>query len=364
MSDSDTSAGVLAAVAQLVAAVGPPDALAAAAAQARHEHLIKPPGSLGRLEQLGVALASVKGECPPPIPDRPALVIAAGDHGVLAQGVSAWPAEVTSLMVRELCTGRAAASALARVVAVQVTLLDVGVAGELPRHPRLKGSKIRAGTRDLAVEPAMTVEETARALLAGAGVAEQLVEHAGVDMLLLGEVGIGNTTPAACLTAAFTGLPAERVTGPGAGAGGDVAALERKTGVVACALELHAGVLGGDPLATLAALGGLEHAALVGVILAGAAARVPVLLDGVSTVAAALVAAALAPDAVACMIAGHRSAEPGAAAGLEQLGLEPLLDLSMRLGEGTGALLAVPLVQAAAAALGEMATFEDAGIAQ
>lgn len=357
---SATSAPV-AAVARLVAAVLPADESAGAAARARHERLIKPPGSLGRLEEVGIALAAATGVCPPATPERPALVLAAGDHGVLAQGVSAWPAEVTALMVGELCAGRAAASALARVVGAQVTVLDVGVAADLPRHPRLKDSKIRRGTRDLALEPAMTLDEAARALLAGAGVAEQLI-GAGVDLLVIGDMGIGNTTPAACLIAALTGRAAQDVTGPGAGIDAD--GLARKTGVVEAALTLHRDTLADPPagLAALAALGGLEHAALAGVILAAAGSDVPVVLDGVSTVAAALVATRMAPAAGGRLFAGHRSTEPGASVGLEALGLAPLLELGMRLGEGTGGLLAVPLVRAAAAALAGMATFEEAGI--
>jgi nicotinate-nucleotide--dimethylbenzimidazole phosphoribosyltransferase len=286
--------------------------------------------------------------------------VCAGDHGVLAQGVSAWPKEVTAIMVGEFCAERAAVNTLGRTVGASVTVLDVGVATDVPAHPRLKRSRIRDGTADLHDGPAMTNDEAARAVLAGAQIVTELIDQAGVDLVLTGDMGIGNTTPAACLIAAFSGRPAADVTGPGAG--GDADAVRRKAAVVGRALERHAP----DPddgLSTLATLGGLEHAAIVGLLLGAAARRVPVILDGVSTVAAALVARAVCPLAAGYVIAGHRSTEPAATIALQTLGLEPLLDLRMRLGEATGALLAVPIVQASAAALSAMATFEEAGIA-
>jgi nicotinate-nucleotide--dimethylbenzimidazole phosphoribosyltransferase len=333
-------------VRRLAAAIGPLDIDAATAARARNDELVKPPGSLGRLEEVGAWLASVYGSCPPPVPERPAAVVCAGDHGVLAQGVSAWPKEVTALMVGEFCAERAAVNALGRAVGATVTVLDVGVASDVPAHPRLKRLRVRDGTADLHDGPAMTKQEAARAVLCGAEVVAELV---------------GDTTPAACLVAAFTGRPAAEVTGPGAGA--DAGGVRRKAAVVGRALERHAP----DPqdgLGTLAALGGLEHAAIVGLILGGAARRVPVILDGVSTVAAALVARAICPVAIGYVIAGHRSTEPAATVALDALGLEPVLDLRMRLGEATGALLAVPIVRASAVALSAMATFEEAGIAR
>ncbi|HEX2397809.1 MAG TPA: nicotinate-nucleotide--dimethylbenzimidazole phosphoribosyltransferase [Solirubrobacteraceae bacterium] len=345
-------------VLELAAEVGAPDDGCAAAARARHRYLVKPAGSLGRLEELGARLAAVAGTCPPPVCERPAAVVAAGDHGVLVQGVSAWPAEVTPAMVGEFCSGRAAVNALADCVGAQVSVLDVGVAVDLPRHPRLRTAKVQPGTADLSRTAAMDREAAARAVLAGAGIAEELT-GAGVDLLVTGDMGIGNTTPAACLVAAFTGAPAERATGPGAGL--DDGTLARKAQVVRRALERHRPAPA-DPLGALAAVGGLEHAALVGLVLGGARGRLPVVLDGVSTVAAGLVACALRPAVRGYLIAGHRSTEPGASLGLEHLGLEPLLDLGMRLGEATGGLLAVPLVRAAAAALSRMATFEEAGI--
>ncbi len=343
----------------LAGAVQPVDAEAEAAARARQERLTKPSGSLGRLETLGVRLAGIAGRCPPPVPARPALVVAAGDHGVLAQGVSPWPKEVTAAMVAGIAGGTAAASVLARVVGAQLVVLDVGVATPLAPHPRMRRANVRPGTADLAAEAAMTRDEAARALLAGAKLAGELLD-AGADLLLTGDMGIANTTPAACLTAAFTGRPAAAVTGRGTGI--DDATLRRKIAVIEGALTLHSPDPA-DPLGVLAAVGGLEHAALAGVCLAGAAQRVPVLLDGVSANAAALVACALAPAAIGYLVAGHRSTEPAASAALQHLGLDPLLNLDLRLGEGTGALLATPIVRGAAAVLAEMATFDDAGIA-
>jgi nicotinate-nucleotide--dimethylbenzimidazole phosphoribosyltransferase len=347
-------------IGELAGEVEPADASAAEAARGRQSRLLKPPGSLGRLEELGSRLSGMAGECPPPVPEGPAVVVCAGDHGVLARGVSPWPGEVTAAMVENFCAGGAAVNAIARTVGARVSVLDVGVASELGRHPLLRGAKVRPGTDDLSVGPAMSREEAARAVLAGAGIVEELVVSGGVDLLVGGDMGIGNTTPAACLIAAFTGRPAEEVTGRGTGI--DDATLERKIRVVEEALELHSPDPG-DPVGTLAALGGLEHAALVGLILMSAVYGVPVLLDGVVSNSAALVARTLASNSVDYMIAGHLSAEPGARIALEKLGLEPLLDLQLRLGEGTGGLLAVPLAQAAARTLNEMATLEEAGIA-
>ncbi|HSK99805.1 MAG TPA: nicotinate-nucleotide--dimethylbenzimidazole phosphoribosyltransferase [Rubrobacteraceae bacterium] len=347
-------------VGELAGEIMAADASAAGAARERHSRLLKPPGSLGDLESLGVRLAAMAGECPPPTPESPAVVVCAGDHGVLARGVSPWPREVTASMVENFCAGGAAVNALARTVGARLSVMDVGVASELPRHPLLRGAKVRRGTDDLSRGPAMTREEAARAVLAGAGIVEELVESGGVDLLVAGDMGIGNTTPAACLIAAFTGRSAREVTGRGTGI--DDATFETKMRVVEEALERHRPDIE-DPLGTLATLGGLEHAALAGLILMGSAYGVPVVLDGVVSNAAALVSQTLAPSSTDYMIAGHLSVEPGARISLEILGLEPLLELDLRLGEGTGGLLAVPLVQAAGRVLEEMATMEEAGIA-
>jgi nicotinate-nucleotide--dimethylbenzimidazole phosphoribosyltransferase len=345
---------------EIAAEVEPADASASERAWDLHRRLLKPPGSLGRIEPLGARLAGIAGETPPPVPENPAVVICAGDHGVLMQGVSPWPQEVTAAMVENFCAGGAAVNALARTVGALLSVLDVGVASELEPHPLVRTTRVRSGTDDLSEGSAMSREEAARALLAGTGVTEELVESGGVDLLVTGDMGIGNTTPAACLVAAFTARSAGEVTGRGTGI--DDATLERKTRVVQEALKLH-DPDPGDPIGVLAALGGLEHAALAGVILMGAVYGVPVILDGVVSNSAALVARSLAPHAVDYLVAGHLSAEPGARIALDKLGLEPLLDLGMRLGEGTGGLLAVPLVQAAARVMSEMTTLEEAGIA-
>ncbi|MEJ7840831.1 MAG: nicotinate-nucleotide--dimethylbenzimidazole phosphoribosyltransferase [Rubrobacter sp.] len=345
-------------VRELAAEIPPPDAGAVAGARERHLALAKPPGSLGRLEELGARLAGMAETSPPPVPESPAVVVCAGDHGVLGRGVSPWPREVTAAMVGNFCAGGAAVNAIAKTVGARVSVLDVGVAGELERHPSLRGAKVRFGTDDLSRGPAMGREEAARAVLAGAGVAEELVESGGVDLLVAGDMGIANTTPASALISAFTRRPPEETTGRGTGI--DEETLNLKVRVVREALDLHRPDPG-DPLGVLAAVGGLEHAAIAGVVLMGAACGIPVVLDGVVSNSAALVAHALAPDSVGYVIAGHLSAEPGARISLDHLGLEPLLDLGMRLGEGTGGLLAVPLVQAAARTLGEMATLRDLG---
>jgi nicotinate-nucleotide--dimethylbenzimidazole phosphoribosyltransferase len=338
--------------------IPPPDEAAAEEARRRHIGLTKPPGSLGRLEELGARLAGMAGERPP-APESPAVVVCAGDHGVLERGISPWSQEVTAAMVGNFCTGGAAVNGVAKTVGARVSVLDVGVAGELERHPLLRAAKVRGGTNDLSRGPAMTREEAARAVMAGAGVVEELVESGGVDLLVTGDMGIGNTTPAACLISAFTGSLPQETTGRGTGI--DDQTLKLKVNVVEEALELHEPDPE-DPLGVLAQVGGLEHAAVVGVILAGAVYRLPVILDGVVSNSAALVARALAPHSAGYIIAGHRSAEPGASISLRSLKLPPLLDLDMRLGEGTGGLLAVPLVQAAARTLAEMATLEELGI--
>ncbi len=346
-------------VRELAAEIQPPDESAAGEARKRHLELTKPPGSLGRLEELGARLAGMAGECPPPVPESPAVVVCAGDHGVLERGVSPWSQAVTAAMVRNFCNGGAAVNAIAKTVGARVSVLDVGVASELERHPLLRAAKVRPGTDDLSRTRAMGREEAARALMAGAGVAEELVESGGVDLLVTGDMGIGNTTPAAALISTFTGRPPEETTGRGTGV--DDKTLKLKVNVVREALDLHTPDAE-DPIGVLAQIGGLEHAAIVGVILTGAVYGIPVVLDGVVSNSAALVASALAPHSAGYVVTGHRSAEPGARISLEHLRLDPLLDLSMRLGEGTGGLLAVPLVQAAARTLGEMATLEEMGI--
>lgn len=333
------------------------DAAAAAAARELHLRLTKPPGALGRLEDAGVQLAGIFGECPPPVPSPVAVAVFAGDHGVLAEGVTPWPAEVTAQMVANFCAGGAAINVLARHVGASVVVVDVGVATPCPPHESFIDANVRRGTANLAVEPAMSAEEAGAAFDVGRGVAGRLVDE-GARCLVTGEMGIGNTTASACLIAALTGRSAAEVTGRGTGIDDEM--LARKVAVVERALERH----GPDraPMAVLASLGGLEIAALAGFIVGGADAGVPVVVDGVIACAGLLAAAALSPAVVDMCIAGHRSSEPGAAAALSHLGLTPLLDLELRLGEGSGACLAVPVVQAAAKVLREMATFDSAGV--
>lgn len=334
---------------------------AGAEAAARSDRLTKPRGSLGRLEDLGSRLAAIARACPPPVPERATVCLFAGDHGVLAQGVSPWPREVTAQMVANICAGGAAVSVLARQLGADIVVTDVGVATPIPPAPvtdvQLRSRAIAPGTADLSQGPAMTPEQTRAALDIGAQTAQQAVAD-GAQLLITGEMGIGNTTPAAALIAAFTGLPAAGVTGRGTGI--DDTTLARKTELVTRAVAQ----LSPDatPVEILGAVGGFEIAALAGLIVGGASAGVPVLLDGAIAASAALVACAAVPAARGYLIAGHRSVEPGSTAALRHLDLPPLLDLDMRLGEGTGAVLALPLVRAAAHILREMATFDDAAV--
>ncbi|GAA0740231.1 nicotinate-nucleotide--dimethylbenzimidazole phosphoribosyltransferase [Dactylosporangium roseum] len=342
---------------ETLAAICPLDDEAIAAARALQARLTKPMGSLGALETLAVRLAGLAGACPPPIPQPAALAIFAGDHGVHAQGVTPWPQEVTAQMVANFVAGGAVVNAFARQAGVGVTVVDVGVKADLDPVDGLLDRKVRAGTRDLSVEPAMTRAETLEAIEVGMRVAEDLVRQ-GARALLTGDMGIANTTPSAALIAAFTHADPAAVTGLGTGIDSETHA--RKVAVVTSAVVgLHAE----DPIDVLAAVGGLEHAALTGYILRAAALRVPVLLDGVIAASAALAAHALAPGSVAAMVAGHRSAEPGASVALGYLELEPLVDLGLRLGEGTGAVLALPIVASAVRVLHEVATFDSAGVA-
>jgi nicotinate-nucleotide--dimethylbenzimidazole phosphoribosyltransferase len=344
---------------ETVAAVRPADPAARLEARERQDRLTKPRGSLGALEDVSIRLAGLAGTCPPPLPAPAAVAVFAADHGVHAQGVTPWPQEVTLQMVGNFLAGGAAVNAFAAQVGADVVVVDVGVSGALDAVPRLLPRKVRAGTRDMTVEPAMTREEAVRAVEVGIDVARDLIA-AGHRCLLTGDMGIANTTASAALVAVLTGSDPADVTGRGTGI--DDATLVRKTDVVRRAVALHAPDPA-DPLAVLAAVGGLEHAALAGFILGAAALRVPVVLDGLIAGAAALVAAALAPDCLDACVAGHRSAEPGHTVALTHLGLRPLVDLELRLGEGTGALLALPLVQAAVRALTDMATFDSAGVA-
>ncbi|MCX5197802.1 nicotinate-nucleotide--dimethylbenzimidazole phosphoribosyltransferase [Streptomyces sp. NBC_00249] len=345
---------------ETVASIRPLDAKALGEAWERQKRMTKPAGALGMLEIISAQLAGLSRVCPPPIPEPAAVAIFAGDHGVHAQGVTPWPQEVTTQMVANFLGGGAVCNAFANQVGAEVCVIDVGVAGDLPATPGLLPRKVRPGTADLSTGPAMTREEAIAAIEVGIETARDLVA-AGNKALLTGEMGIANTTVSAALISVFTGVDAAEVTGRGTGINDETHA--RKVEVVRRALELHQPDPA-DPIGVLAAIGGLEHAAIVGLLLGGASLRTPVILDGVSAGAAALVARAIAPEALSACIAGHRSAEPGHVAALNKLGLRPLIDLDLRLGEGTGALLSLPLVQSAARAMHEVATFDAAGVTE
>ncbi|MER5877252.1 nicotinate-nucleotide--dimethylbenzimidazole phosphoribosyltransferase [Streptomyces sp. NPDC001910] len=347
-------------LAETVSNIRPLDAKALGEAWERQKRMTKPAGALGMLEIISAQLSGLSRMCPPPIPEPAAVAIFAGDHGVHAQGVTPWPQEVTGQMVANFLGGGAVCNAFANQVGAEVCVIDVGVASDLPATPGLLPRKVRAGTADMTTGPAMTREEVVAALEVGIETARDLVA-AGNKALLTGEMGIANTTASAALIAVYTGADPSEVTGRGTGINDET--LARKTEVVRRALELHQPDPA-DPIGVLAAVGGLEHAAMVGLLLGGASLRTPVILDGVSAGAAALVARAIAPEVLAACIAGHRSAEPGHVAALNKLGLRPLIDLDLRLGEGTGALLALPVVQSAARAMHEVATFDSAGVTE
>ncbi|WP_409473188.1 nicotinate-nucleotide--dimethylbenzimidazole phosphoribosyltransferase [Streptomyces sp. HC307] len=345
---------------ETVAQIRPLDAKALGEAWERQKRMTKPAGALGMLEIISAQLSGLSRQCPPPIPEPAAVAIFAGDHGVHAQGVTPWPQEVTAQMVANFLGGGAVCNAFANQVGAEVCIVDVGVAAELPATPGLLPRKVRPGTADMTTGPAMTREEARQAIEVGIETARDLVS-AGNKALLTGEMGIANTTASAALISVFTDTDPAEVTGRGTGINDET--LARKTEVVRRAIELHQPDPA-DPIGVLAAIGGLEHAAMVGLLLGGASLRTPVILDGVSAGAAALVARAIAPEVLAACIAGHRSAEPGHVAALNKLGLRPLVDLDLRLGEGTGALLALPMVQSTARAMHEVATFDSAGVTE
>lgn len=322
--------------------------------------LATPPGALGRLGELAVWVAACQGEVPPRPVENVRLVIFAGDHGVAQHGVSAFPPAITGAMVRTFLGGRAGVSALAKAHGVQVRVLDLGVDEEFEHldattREALTRHKIRRGSGAIHLEDALSAEETRAALEAGAAVAREEIA-AGAQLLISGDMGIGNTTPAAAMVAAGLGLPASEVTGRGTGIGDD--ALRTKTDVITAALD-RAGERTGDPIETLAALGSADLAATTGYLLEAARSGTPVLLDGLMSVACALTADRIEPGAATWYAAGHRSTEPAQSMALEKLGLEPLLDLDLRLGEGSGAVAAVPVVRSAVALLRDVALLSD-----
>lgn len=337
-------------------AVRPPSAPARRAAARRVAGLAKPTGALGRLEDVAVWLAGCQNRCPPEPPRNVRAVVFAGDHGVAEHGVSAYPATVTAAMVRLFHAGGAGVSVLARQHGVRLRVLDIAVADDLVDLPtHVWAFKVRRSSGPIQLTDALTGEEVAAALAAGREVAEQEVE-AGADLLISGDMGIGNTTPAAALIAALLGLPAAELTGRGTGIDDDT--LASKIDLIDRALARAAGRCD-DPADLVAALGSADIAASAAFMARAAELGVPVLLDGVVSVAAALVADRLAPGAAQWFVAGHRSTEPAQSLALDKLGLVPLLDLGMRLGEGSGAVAAVPLVRSAALLLRDMSLLSD-----
>lgn len=329
------------------------------AARSRQQQLTKPPGSLGVLEELSARLAGMTGQLCPPLTPR-TVIVCAGDHGVTAEGVSAYPSEVTGQMVLNFLAGGAAINVLAQQFNAKVVVVDVGVISELPAHPQLYAMKIRSGTRNMTQETAMTRREAVATVEAGITVANSEIA-AGARLLLTGDMGIGNTTSTAAITAVLTGTPVSQVVGMGTGIG--LPGWRRKCEAIERALTLHLPDPH-DPIDILSKVGGLEIGAIAGVILAAAAARVPVIVDGAIATAGAALAVKLCPPCKAFMIMGHRSTEPSHNVLLASLELNPLLDLNLHLGEGTGAALALPLLDAAVATLNKMATFSEAHVTE
>lgn len=326
------------------------------------DNLAIPRGSLGDLLDLAEQLAAVKESLKPSV-RRKAVVTMAGDHGVVSEGVSAFPREVTPQMVHNFVAGGAAINVIAGVAGARVVVVDLGVAADLSKlagEGKIVSLKVGYGTGNIAEGPAMTREQAVKALEAGIAMADSLARE-GVDLLATGDMGIGNTTPSSAILAAFSGRPAREVTGRGTGIGDE--ALEKKIRVIQRALEVNKPDAG-DPVDVLAKVGGFEIGGIAGLILGAARHRIPVVVDGFISTAGALLARGLAPAAVDYMIAAHRSLEYGHQFMLEELGLKPLLNLNLRLGEGTGAALAMNVVEAAARVIGGMLTFADAGVSR
>lgn len=332
--------------------VTPVDRSKIAAIRARIDGKAKPLGALGRVEDLGVQLSLIADGAPPSL-EKALLVVFAGDHGLTEEGVSAYPSAVTQAMVATFLAGKASANAFARAVGAELRVADAGVDADLPPHPGLLAQKVRHGTRNAAVEPALTPEEVTRALGAGARIAQDAARE-GFEVLALGEMGIGNTASAALIMHRLASAPLEACVGRGAGH--DDEGLSRKLAVLRRAAERSDA---SDPLEVLAQFGGLEIAMMAGAVIGAAAARIPVLVDGFIGSAAALAAVRLEPAALDYCVFCHRSAEQGHRLMLEALNVEPLLDLGLRLGEGTGALLALPIVRSASRMLSEVASLDD-----
>ncbi len=339
--------------------ITPLDEDAMAQARERQDTLTKPPGSLGRLEELSVQLAGIQGK-PLPVIEKKAVITMAGDHGVVAEKIGNWPQDVTAQMVANFLGGKAAINVISRQLGTRVIVVDMGVASQLKSHPQLISRKIAPGTGNIARGPAMTDEQAMKAIEAGIAVVSAEIAR-GLDIIGTGDMGIGNTTPSAAICAVMTGQPTREATGRGAGLSDQQ--LAHKIAVVETAISVnHPNP--GKPLGVLAKLGGFEIAGLAGVMLAAAAHHIPAVIDGFISGAAALIATALSPTLKDYLIAAHVSAEHGHRHLLQHLGLKPLLDLEMRLGEGTGAALGISLAETAARILSEMATFGEAGVSK
>ena len=346
-------------LAKTIENIQPLDRTAMAGARARQDTLTKPPGSLGRLEDLSVQLAGIQGKVLPQIKDK-AVIVMAGDHGVVAEKIGNWPQEVTAQMVRNFLRGGAGINVIARQVGARVIVVDMGVATDLKPHPDLLSRKIGYGTRNMARGPAMTSEQAVQAIETGIELMSSDVAK-GVDIIGTGDMGIGNTTASSAICAVITGKTVAEVTGRGTGLTDEQ--LEHKITVIDRALSLNHPEPA-EPLDVLAKVGGFEIGGLVGVMLGAAARRIPIVIDGFISGAAALIATALVPRLKDYLIAAHVSAEQGHRILLEHLGLRPLLDFNMRLGEGTGAALGIFLAETAAKILAEMATFAEAGVSE
>ena len=341
----------------LISTIDPLDEAAMRAARARQDTLTKPRGSLGRLEELSIQLAGIKAD-PFPSVKRKAIIVMAADHGVALEGVSAYPSDVTAQMVLNFLRGGAAINVLARQAEARVTVVDIGVAADFEPMPGLVRRKIMHGTRNLAQGPAMTREEAEQALQVGVDVFNDEATR-GLDIVATGDMGIGNTTPSSAIVAAMTGFSVAQVVGRGTGI--DDQGLERKIKVIEQALAVNQPDAN-DAMDILHKVGGLEIAGLAGVMIAAASGRIPVVVDGFISTAAAMIAVAFAPRVRDYLISAHQSVEIGHQAMLKHLNLNPLLDLNLRLGEGTGAVLAFHLIEASARILCEMATFDEAGV--
>ena len=337
--------------------IRPADVQAMGHAEARQLNLTKPPGSLGRLEEVSIRLAGIFGTEKPVIGGK-AVIVAAGDHGVVAQGVTGYPQEVTAQMVLNFLAGGAAISVLCRHLGVRQVIVDAGVMSDLPSHPDLRSLKFGRGTADISQGTAMTRQQAEQCIEAGINLAVEVIES-GIDLIATGDMGIGNTTASSAITSAVTGVSPEETTGEGTGRTPEE--LQHKTWIVRQALEVNSPDPS-DGLDLLTKVGGFEIGVLAGVVLGTAMQRRVVVVDGFISSSAALVANALCPRARDYMVASHVSAERGHRVALTSLGLSPLLDLGMRLGEGTGAVLAMPIIESAAACLSEMATFAEAGV--